>query len=105
MRDVTFEALGQAWKLRLGVNALADLEAATGMSINEVFAQVDGAKLKVGTLRLIVQAALSQSHPGVTIKQAGDIMDDVGLTEVAGLIGEAAKAAFPESVGEPQAGA
>lgn len=102
---VTFEAAGQVWKLRFGINALVDLEELEKKSVNEIFAGLDGDKIRVGLLRTVMLAGLSEHHPGVTAHQVGDLMGEVGLPAIGRYLSEAVKAAFPDAQpGEVPAG-
>lgn len=102
--EVTFEANGQVWRMRFGINALADMEERTGLSVNEVFAALDGNAVRVSMLRTVVQAGLSRHHGDLTTVQVGDLIDEIGLVKMAELLGEAVKGAFPDAVGEAKAG-
>ena len=85
--EVGFTALGKNWTLKYGANALATLEKRfdTKLSrLGEILADVS-----VGEMIIFMAAGLQKYHPGVTDEQAGDIMDDVGLQQAGGLIGEA----------------
>ena len=104
---VTFEAGGEVWRLKFGVNALADLEERTGKSVNEIFASLSGEAVRLGTLRTVLTSGLAQNHPALTLAAVGDLMDEVGMAQIGKLIETAMRAAFPEATksGEAPAGA
>ena len=103
---VTFEAAGEVWRLKFGVNALADMEERTGKSVNEIFASLSGNGVRLGVLRTVLASGLAQSHPGLTLPAVGDLMDEVGMAQIVKFIETAIRSAFPESAaGEAPAGA
>jgi len=103
---VTFEAAGEVWKLKFGVNALADLEERTGESVYEIFASLSGDALRLSTLRVVLASGMRQHHPALTLPAVGDLMDEVGMAQIGKLIEAALRAAFPEATkpGEAPAG-
>ncbi len=104
--EVSFEADGKTWTLALGINALCELEDEFGTPINEVFASMDNGRVNVRTLRSMMRAGLARHHGAVSHFETGDLIEAVGLTETARLIGDAVKSALPDATpGEVKAGA
>lgn len=87
---VNFEADGKSYALRLGTNQLADAEEAFGKPIGAIIQDMQGDAVKVGDLRQFFAIAA-----GLTTKEAGDLMDEIGLERAGELLGEAMNAAFP----------
>lgn len=90
----------QTYMLRFSINALASLEDELDMPIAAVAALLsDESKLRLGTLRLIFRAALSDRHPELSLEQVGDIMQAAGINTAAAALGRAFAAAFPSAEG------
>lgn len=103
--EVTFDACGQTWVLRYSTNALCALEGAIGKgalaAANEM---VEPGSVQMSTLRAMMWAALSERHPAVDLKKAGELIDALGFVEAGAKLGEAFQLTFPvadEDAGEP----
>lgn len=97
---VTFEALGERWSLRFGINAMVEVEEAfDGKGIVEVGREIlaAGDAVRVRDMRTLFRCALADDHPSMTDAEAGRIMTDVGAERAAELIGESLFAAFPQA--------
>ena len=57
----------------------------------------DPSKLRLADIRAILWAGLVDNHPIVTIKQAGEIIGDVGAGKILELFNRALVLAFPEA--------
>lgn len=92
--EISFSALGQDWKIKLGTNAMCEIEDKTGKSIIEI-GQLLGdqktATLKL--LRVVLWGGLQQYHEGIDLIKVGLIIDDIGMAKAGELIGEAFAAA------------
>lgn len=89
--EVSFEAMGQTWRLRYGTNALCEIEAAFGEGINATLAKLQSDDPSIRTMRTIMACGL-----GVSGDEAGDIMDEIGMERSGELIGQAMTLAFPQ---------
>jgi hypothetical protein len=96
---VTFDALGKPREFKFTTNSICRLEERAGKSLQEVLADTAGGKDTKRTVafRLLMWAGLGD----LTLDDAGDIMDDIGLAEVDRIIAEGLKLAFPPK--EPSA--
>lgn len=94
--EVAVVADGNTYTLRLGMNAIVEIETALDIGIAQVTALFQGEGLKVGNMRLVLWAALRERHPDLTLEDAGDIMGHMGLADTIAKLGEAMQAAFPE---------
>jgi hypothetical protein len=108
--EVAFDALGQGWTLKLGTNAMCEIEDATGKTFSEVGEIMgDPARVTIRMMRTVFWGALRDHHEDVTLKQAGTIIDAIGMQEAGRLIGEAFQAAMPDqkegASGPPKAAA
>lgn len=92
---VTIEALGRSLDLRFTANALCRLEEKTGRGVAEI---VEGMakSMRVSDLRVMLWAGID----GITVDQAGEIIDQIGFARAGEIIGEAFNAAFPQDGGE-----
>lgn len=77
------------------VNAFVEMEAATGLTFNELLATVQG-NPSFTIVRQVICAALQEKHPGTTLREAGKLMSDAGLTETVTALRTAIKHALPE---------
>lgn len=105
--EVSFDAQGKTWTLRYSTNALCELEEATGHGAIELAnSMADETKIRISDLRYMLWAGLTDKHDGITVKEAGRLMDALGMDKAGPLIGEAFQAAFPSGgeAGEAEKG-
>jgi len=98
--EVGFKALGKSWTMKLGVNAMCEIEDATGRTISEVgklLSSQETATIKL--MRAVMWGALQEHHEGLDIKEVGLIIDDIGMAEAGRLVGDSFTAASPEAKG------
>lgn len=96
---VTVTVDGIDWQLGLDFNAMCAFEEKTGKNSFEVVQQFESGKISATDLRHLMWAMLVESHPDVTLKQAGDL-----LSRAPNAIQSALKAATPEADGKKGAG-
>lgn len=115
----SLKALDQEWTLHFSTNALCELEDALEMSalvlaqkwgsLQQALAPAGGGEINMEALpgfkeiRTFFRCGLSDHHPDVDDKTAGEIMDAVGLGESFVMILECLAASFPD-VGEADGG-
>lgn len=116
---VPFDALGERWSLFLGTAAQCGLEEEYDRGYLAILLEAmpsldpadleDKAKLaraattiRKGRLRSIVYWGLVKHHPGVTIEQVNDLLDDLGDAKMGEVIGKALSAALDQ--GQTDAG-
>lgn len=85
-------AFGPDHKLVLDWNALCDAEEAIGSKLPTLLQSGD---IGVKDMRVIIWAGLQHHHPGMTIKDAGELMGLVGGNKVRSAIVEGIKQAMP----------
>jgi hypothetical protein len=90
-----FEAYGKRYVLKFSANALAELEAALGIPILAMADRFSAGNAGVRELRALLWAGLSEGQPGMTLLDAGRLIDEVGIREVIGETLAAFEAAFP----------
>jgi hypothetical protein len=93
---VTFEAEGVQMYLRISTNAMVRYQDASGETFLRGLMALKRDPSDMKRIRGLVYAALSHM-PDITPERAGDIMDAVGILEMAKLVSEASDAAFPKS--------
>lgn len=100
--DVSFAAAGETYTLRFSVDALCELEEATGKTIVVLASDLgDASKVSMGLLRKVIWAGLRDHHPGVDLKAAGElILAAGGVSAVMAHVGKAFALAFPEPEGD-----
>lgn len=96
--EVTFEAGGATYTMRLSVDALCSLEEITGKSIMVLAEELsDPERMTLSRVRQVMAASLREHHPDLSLQDAGELIIAAGgLTAMVGKIGEAFAAAFPE---------
>ena len=95
---VKFQAAGQEYALRFTNNRLCQLEEDAGESITSLFARLeDETAVSLRDMRMMFRAGLEGEF---TLKEAGDLMDEVGIKEAGQLIFSALAAAFKLTVVE-----
>lgn len=87
---MTFEAGGSTRELRFTANNLCRLEEATGRGVTEIAAGMANG-MRISDLRMMLWAGID----GISLDQAGEIIDEIGFERIGDLIGEAFTAAFP----------
>lgn len=93
---VEFAHDGRRYVMRFGANQLCAAEEASGRRTLELVNEIQSGAGSFRTFRVLFWAGLGT----VTVEQAGEMMDAIGLQEVAEIIGKALTLAFPD----PEAG-
>ena len=90
--------------IRLSTNAIVRYQEATGETLLDGMAALEASPGDMRRIRSMIWAGMS--HEGISEDAAGDLMDEIGQTEAARLLGEAIRAAFPQAPasGEGDAG-
>lgn len=98
--EVGFEALGQAWTLKIGTGAMRSIESETSKPITTIGRLLDNEETATITLlATIFRAGLQRHHPDVTVEKCDDIIDAIGHEKAGTLIGKAFHAAQPKKKG------
>ena len=97
--EVALDAGERSLTLRFDINALCELEGAVGEPAQVFLAKVQ----KVGQtgltqLRAIVWAGLRYYHPELSMRDAGDVIDEAGPRASYAAFVAAINAAFPDEV-------
>ncbi|MFN3836824.1 MAG: hypothetical protein ACK4MI_03835 [Brevundimonas sp.] len=85
------------YTLRMDFNALCDAE--------EDFPAIMQGQLNLDTfrnIRTMIRHALSAHHAGLSDREVGAIIQDVGMAKAAEAVGEAMRASFPAEAGETE---
>lgn len=89
--EVGFRAGNKDYVLRLGANEVCDLEDRYNMPFARL---VEG--LQVNAELRVIRSMLAVGT-GLEVKEAGDLIDRLGIDKVGDLIGEAVSLTFPEA--------
>lgn len=87
------------YKLRLSINAMAEIETLLGLSMGQVEQRMSAGS--VLAFRGLLWGSLREFHPKVTLKEAGDLIEAVGLPMITERLTMALTLAFPEAQGAP----
>lgn len=105
--EVSFEAAGTTYRMKISTNALCEIEDALGESIDEVGRKIaENKSAKIRVLRTLVWGALLDRHPNLTPKDAGRLIDEIGMEKASELIAKCFELMQPEASGNenpPQA--
>lgn len=96
--DVTAKAGDKEYTFRFSIDALCQLEDHTGKTFMEVAKVLESGNVSMNLTRSLVWAGLREHHPKVSVKEAGDLIIEMG--GVAGImptVAEALASAFPEA--------
>ncbi|WP_414896848.1 hypothetical protein [Rhodovulum sp. YEN HP10] len=74
--EIDVEACGEQLRLILSFNAIAELEEEAGQTLAEIMAALKAGSVR--TMRLILWAAMRDHRPGTTLRQAGEVAEDLG---------------------------
>lgn len=91
----SFEARDKTWVLHYSINAICAIEAQLGPGVQLERVLQDNPSMSI--IRTIFWGGLIQHHPQVRLEDAGDLMDAIGFTRAAALLGEALTAAFVQT--------
>lgn len=100
--EVGVTIAGKPYTLVFTTNALCELEDAINRSAFAAFAEIlqatqNATVLRFTTLRAMLWAALRQNHAGISLKEAGDLMQALGIREVMEAMVKAMTAAMPQT--------
>ena len=101
--EVKLKAGEKAYTLRFSIDAICQLEEATGKNLVALMTEMSDAKrMSISAVRQLLHAALHEHHPEVSLIEAGELMMAAGglLTSLA-IVTDAMQAAFPEASGTP----
>lgn len=106
--EVELVAGGQTYRLRLATNALITAEGLLDKGVQDIADMLSDAKtFRLGTARVLLFAGLQESHPSLSIEDAGEIIGEIGIPAVVAKLGESMQAAFEqggEKENPPKAG-
>lgn len=99
-RGETALQVGEAtYVLRCGNNALAELEEALNLPIQQLWRRWNDRHVGVRELRAMLWAFAREAHPQLTLQDAGNLMDQVDRAELTQALLQAVQRAFPSSAG------
>lgn len=89
--EVAFEVGSTVYTLVFSTNAICELENLLDRGLNVIVMSMD----RLATVRALLWAGLRARHSGVSLEQAGEIIDLCGMAAATEAIGRALSAAFP----------
>ncbi len=96
--EVSFEASGKTWTMKIGTNAMCEIEGLTGKGIAEVGRLLGNEKTaSITLLRAVFWGSLQEHHEGISLKECAGLIDEVGTETIGQKIGEAFQTAFPKA--------
>lgn len=98
--EVSFEASGKTWTMKMGTGAMCEIEAATNKSISEIGSSLGNPKTaSITLLRTVFWGSLQHHHVGTSVKDCDDLIDEIGMVRAGQLVGEAFQSALPKKAG------
>jgi len=100
--------LNSQWTLRYPTNSMVELEDETGMPAPELLMELEAGRLGFKTIRTMVWAGLIHAHENedgtynVSLKQAGEVLDEFGFEETMDKVREALELQFPDDEEEEE---
>lgn len=95
--EVSFQADGRNWTMKIDTNAMCEIEEMTGHSIAEVGQLLSNPKTaSIKLMRAVFYGGLATRHEDLNINQAGRLIDILTLPKAVEIIGEAFQIAFPQ---------
>ena len=83
---VPIEAGGETYRLQFTVNGMCALEEETGESLLVFFKRMQGSfangEFRISDVRMLIWAGLQEHHDGLTVKEAGRLVQEAGGPEV-----------------------
>ena len=96
--EVSFTIEGETYKMSYSADALAELEDALGMTVNEISTVMqDTAKFKIGMIRTVFWAGLLDHQEDMKMPDARRLLKRMKVAEVSDLVGRAFTLAFPDA--------
>lgn len=95
--EVDLVAGDKTYVLRLGTNALVEIETVLGgMDFGEIVTSLASGHNRATVLRAVLWGALRRNHPDLSLFDAGDLIDDYPA-EIGKAIGDVIKLAMPDA--------
>ncbi|MEW7009489.1 hypothetical protein [Lentilitoribacter sp. EG35] len=91
--EKSFKALGKDWVLVYTTNSLCEMEDKSGKGAPELFN--DG---KITSMRYLLWGALVERHEDITLRECGNIIDELGMEGLGKIVGSVFELAFPDDV-------
>lgn len=95
------------YALRYTTNALVEMEEELGMSIQQIISMFDNGRLGFKAIRVLVWAGLIHQFDNgdgtydFSLREAGDLIDEIGFEEMIDKVGDALAAQFPDDTEKP----
>lgn len=102
--EVSFEALDKSWTIKLGTNAMCEIEDATGYSINDIGDKLSGDHFNMKLMRTVFVSGMVEFHADIDEQTVGNVIDDIGFDKAAQIMEQAFVFATPEQKGGPKKG-
>lgn len=102
--EVSFKALEKDWTIKLGTNAMCEIEDATGLSINDIGNKLNGESFNMKLMRTVFVSGMIEFHADIDERTVGNVIDDIGFDEAAKIMERAFVFATPEKKGGTKKG-
>lgn len=101
--EIDLKVGDRAYLLRLGANEVVEAESVLGMVVSEIFEALQKPEtVSMGIVRGLLFAALHENQPDMTLRDAGDLIGEIGMSEAVSKVGDAIQAGFPRADGKPR---
>lgn len=95
---VALETDGKVYSLRFTTNSICELEEHFGQPIAKIVTELqDESNASMKMVRAVVWGALLSEQPDITLKDAGNLLDEVGVDALTEKLGLALQRFFPDA--------
>lgn len=95
--ELAFTAGAKDYTLRFSANAICELEQQVDRAAADIVAALGGTP-RYSLIRAVLWAGLTEHHPAITLKTAGEIMDELGgLAAAMRVVTKGLVLAFPDA--------
>lgn len=91
---------GEGWKVAFTTNAMCLYEEQFGGDFSDItahFQKTDGGRINATVMRKILWCALQEYQEGITLKEAGAVLDECGMAAAWLAAAGAVRLAFPDA--------
>ncbi len=99
--EVAVKTADASYILHFSTNAICELEDVLEKPVIQIVAEFENEEnVGMKIVRYLVWAGLTTKNPGMTVEEAGDILDEVGYALMMDKVGLAMRRFFPDPEGD-----
>lgn len=98
--ETTFKVGADEFRVAFGWNAAVEFETVARRTLSAALEEIAETQLSATSLRAMLWAGLRKHHAGVSLEEAGGMLDALGRREAQRIMGVAVRTFFPELAGD-----